>query len=281
MMLGGVSELKQDVRPEREAFMAFAGPLASFAIALVSYVAYRFIELPPGVSVALFVFAMTNLILGLFNLLPAFPMDGGRVLRGLLVKPLGPQKATRIATTIGKWMAFAFGLYGLFSFNVMLILIAVFIYMGASAERARLLARDTLSGISVESVMNDRMGEAHAGEHASDVARRLLRDHLTGARVVSDTPAGSETMGVVMALDLAERAAQGDADRPVETALRNDLPTVHADDDAAATLELLSQSRTGAVVVMSARDEIIGLVTQGDVQRALAIASLTRMVPAR
>jgi Zn-dependent protease/predicted transcriptional regulator len=281
MMLGGVSELKRDVRPEREALMAFVGPLASFGVALVSYLLYRFVALPPGLGIALFVFAMINLALGLFNLLPAFPMDGGRVLRGLLVKPLGPYRATRIATTVGQWMAVALGVYGLVTFNVMLILIAVFIYMGASAERARLLTRDALTGIRVRSVMNDRMGEAHVGEMTSDVAQRLLRDHLAGAKVVSDAPSGSATMGVVMSLELAERAAEGSADKPVESTMHTDLPTVHADDDAAATLDLLSQSRTGAVVVVSGQDEVIGIVTQEDVQRAMALASLTRMVPAR
>jgi len=145
MMLGGVSELKQDVRPEREAFMAFAGPLISLAIALVSYLLFYFIAFPPGLGIALFVFSLTNLGLGLFNLLPAFPMDGGRVLRGLLVKPLGPHRATRVATTIGKWMAVAFAVVGLFTFNVLLILIAGFVYMGAAAERARLQEQDAMA----------------------------------------------------------------------------------------------------------------------------------------
>jgi len=281
MMLGGVSELKRDVRPEREALMAFAGPLASFAIALVSYAVYRFVPLSPGLSIALFVFALTNLTLGIFNLLPAFPMDGGRVLRGLLVKPLGPERATRVATRVGQAMAIAFALFGLFTFNVMLILIAAFIYMGASAERARLLTHDALAGIPVRSVMNERIGEAHIGEPSRDVARRLLRDHLSSAKIVSDAPSGSATMGVVMSLELAERAAQGSADKPVESAMHTDLPTAHPDDDAASTLDLLAHGDTSAVVVVSGQDEIVGVVTLADIQRALALAALTRMVPAR
>src|SRR5262249_27649528 len=94
LMLGGVTEIRREGRPEREALMALAGPLASFAIALVSYLFRRFVPLPPGIAIALTVFAGTNLVLGVFNLLPAFPMDGGRVLRGLLVRPLGWRRAT-------------------------------------------------------------------------------------------------------------------------------------------------------------------------------------------
>jgi Zn-dependent protease/predicted transcriptional regulator len=277
MMLGGVSELKRDVRPEREALMAFAGPLASFGIALVSYLAYRFAPLPPGPAIALFSFAATNLVLGVFNLLPAFPMDGGRVLRGVLVRPLGERRATRVATTVGRYMAIAFGLIGLFTFNVLLILIAGFVYMGASAERARFETRDVLAGMPVGHLMNSRLGEAHAGETAGEVARRLLRDNLAGAKVVNDEPSGATTMGVVTSWELVERAARGARDAPVQSAMHTDLPTVHPEDDAAKTLDLLTRGGANAVVVLDGRDEVIGLVTQADVERAVALASLARV----
>jgi Zn-dependent protease/predicted transcriptional regulator len=279
MMLGGVSELRQDVRPEREALMAFAGPLASFVIALVSYLFQRFVPLPPGVAIALLVFAGTNLVLGVFNLLPAFPMDGGRVLRGLLVRPLGRSRATRVATSVGRWMAVAFGLFGMFTFNVLLILIAVFIYMGASAERARFDARDVLMGMPVADLVNERIGEARVGEPIEDVARRLLRDHLAGAKVIKDEPDGRVTVGIVTTWELVERAARGGADTPVESVMHTDLPPVHADEDAARTLDLLTHGGADAVVVLNWRDEVIGLVTQAEIQRAVTLASLGRAGP--
>lgn len=274
MMLGGVSELCREVRPEREALMAFAGPLASFAIAFVSYLFQRFVPLPPGVAIALLVFAWTNLVLAIFNLLPAFPMDGGRVLRGLLVKPLGWSRATRVATTVGRWMAVAFGLYGLFTFNVLLILIAVFIYMGATAERARFDARDVLTGLPVADLMNERIGEVHLGETAGDAARRLLRNQLAGAKVVKDDGEGGATLGIVTSGDLVDRAARGAADAPVQSAMHTDLPTLHADDDASKTLDLLARDGADAVVVLNWREEVIGLVTQAEIRRAVTLASL-------
>lgn len=140
MMLGGVSQIESE-DPAHEAWMAFAGPLMSFGIALGSYAVYRLLPAPAEVGVALLAFAITNAILGVFNLLPAFPMDGGRVLRGLLSGRLGRDRATRIATGIGKVMAVILGLVALVSFNPILVLIAAFIYMGASAEQERADAR--------------------------------------------------------------------------------------------------------------------------------------------
>ncbi|KYF99073.1 zinc metallopeptidase, partial [Sorangium cellulosum] len=202
MMLGGVSQIERD-DPEHEAWMAFAGPLMSFGIALGSYAAYRLLPAPAEVGVALLAFAITNAILGVFNLLPAFPMDGGRVLRGLLHRRLGRARATRVATAIGKAMAVAFGLFGLLSWNLILVLIAVFVHMGASAEQARSSTRDLLRGLPVARFMTDRLGDAYADESPRAVAERLLRHNLVGARVIDD-PRGGEgrrEIGVVTVWD--------------------------------------------------------------------------------
>jgi len=216
---------------------------------------------------------MMNGILGVFNLLPAFPMDGGRVLRGLLARRIGVTRATRIATGVGKWMAGLFALLGVLSFNVLLILIAGFVYMGAAAERSRHETEDVLKGMLVMQFMTDKLGEAHLGENAADVARRLLEHDLAGAKVVEEEPGGGErTLGVVTALELAQRAAR-EADAPVQSAL-HELPKVHAADDASKTLEALSRSESAAVVVVDEREEVVGLVTEMDLRRAMVLASL-------
>ena len=134
MMLGGVSFIDGRLPPGREAWMAFAGPLASFAIAAVSFVIFRTVPLPPDALAAVFAFAMTNAVLAVFNLLPAFPMDGGRVVRGLLARWIGQARATAFAAKLGKVMAVAIALYALWSFNLFLLLIAWFVYAGARSE---------------------------------------------------------------------------------------------------------------------------------------------------
>jgi Zn-dependent protease len=281
MMLGGVSSIEGDVSPIREAWMAFAGPLVSFLIAGVSYLLYRIAEPVPDLAVAFLWFALTNAFVGGFNLLPAFPMDGGRVLRGLLGTRLGIVRATNIATRTGQVLAVLFAIWGFFNFNVILMLIAGFIYLGAASERARLNTRDVLQGLPVSQFMNDRLGDAYAGESAAEVAGRLLAHNLIGARVAS-APASSEwtrternggipTLGVVTAWDLAPDGQTGSPS--IGEKVRVDLPRVQSDEDASRALELFLGGQANAVIVVDHDQRIVGLLTQEDVQRALALAN--------
>jgi Zn-dependent protease len=142
MMLGGVSFIDGRLSPGREAWMAFAGPLGSFAIAAASFAVFRFVPLPQEALAALFAFALTNALIGAFNLLPAFPMDGGRIVRGLLARRIGQARATVFAARLGKVMAVALGLYALWSLNLLLLLIAWFVYAGARGEERAVVAEN-------------------------------------------------------------------------------------------------------------------------------------------
>ncbi|MGK3984616.1 site-2 protease family protein [Sorangium sp. So ce136] len=298
MMLGGVSQIERD-DPEHEAWMAFAGPLMSFGIALGSYAAYRLLPAPAEVGAALLAFAITNGIIGAFNLLPAFPMDGGRVLRGLLLRRLGPARATRVATTTGKGMAVAFGLLGVLSWNPILVLIAVFVHMGASAEQARASTRELLRGVPLGRFMTDRLGDAYADESPRAVAERLLRDNLIGARVIDDSidasrcdasrgdasrgdgstgggsrggGEGRREIGVVTVWDLARQLGRGAAPATVGAVMPVDVPRAHADDDASRSIDALASGEASAVAVLDGGEHVIGLVTTAEIQRALALA---------
>ena len=276
MALGGVTRMRGEVRPEHEALMAFVGPLTSLGLALLSYGVYALVPLPPEIGVALLIIAWMNLALGVFNLLPAFPMDGGRVLRGLLVKRVGAARATRIATTVGKWMAAAFAIFGLLTFNVILVLIAGFVYLGASAEQARLAVRDALHGVPVSALMNSRLGDAHRGEPAGDVVRRLLIGNLVGATVVdgqTEAP-GRRMLGLVLATELAERVTREGNEIPIESAMLTDLPRVHLGDEATAALNAMANGEGNAVLVLNGGDEVVGLVTDTEIQRAVTLAAI-------
>ncbi len=283
MMLGGVSRMERDVRPEREAWMAFVGPLSSAAIGVFCAAMY-FVPFSMEVRVAWLVLALINIVLAVFNLLPAFPMDGGRVLRGLLAPRLGIHRATRIAVTVGKFMAVVFAFYGLLSFNVLLVLIAGFVYMGAVGEQARSDLKHVLSGTPVLDVMSDRLGAAHADEPAGDVARRLFREHQEGALVIdggqtsfTDLDVQDHVIGVVIASDLATPEMMHAPTATVATAVRQGLPRVHTRDDASMTLDPLMNGEVDAVVVLDEREHIVGLVTASDVQRAMTfLAAMSR-----
>jgi len=129
--IGGVAKTTHiPTRPMDEVLMAAAGPFVSFLLAVVFWLLTGLGFLP-----MLFVYlAAINLMLCLFNLLPSFPMDGGRIFRAFMSPRVGRLKATELAARIGRIMAVLFGIYGLFNGHFMLILIAIFIYNAAGAE---------------------------------------------------------------------------------------------------------------------------------------------------
>ena len=133
--IGGIAQLEGEPRtPKQELVIALAGPAVNFVLAAGLFAVSALAGLPMwGLLGSLMI---ANLSLGLFNLIPAFPMDGGRALRAVVATRLGGPRATEIAVKIGKVAAIAFGIIGLFT-NWMLTLIAVFIWFAASAEGRR------------------------------------------------------------------------------------------------------------------------------------------------
>ncbi len=135
--IGGVAQLERmPTRPRHELLVAVAGPLVSIALSLLFRTAARPLAHVGAVRLALVLQSLSiiNLVLALFNLLPSFPMDGGRIFRAWLTPRLGRLRATRIATRIGQTMAILFGLLGIWSVDLFLIVIAIFIFRAASAE---------------------------------------------------------------------------------------------------------------------------------------------------
>jgi CBS domain-containing protein len=103
---------------------------------------------------AMFYLGGLNLFLGFFNLLPAFPMDGGRILRALLTPRMGLVRATRFAATVGKAFAVLFAVWGLYTMNVLLMVIAVFVYMGAESEKRAAMVKSLIGQLRVRDVMS-------------------------------------------------------------------------------------------------------------------------------
>lgn len=135
--IGGVAKMNQiPSRPKDEFLVAIAGPATSAALALLCrMIGGLFIHLGlVSLAMLFFILCAVNLTLFLFNLLPSFPMDGGRIFRAFMTPRIGRLKATAIAARVGRIMAVAFGIFGLFHGNFILVLIAIFIYQAAGAE---------------------------------------------------------------------------------------------------------------------------------------------------
>ncbi|MFW5922728.1 MAG: site-2 protease family protein, partial [Halodesulfurarchaeum sp.] len=134
--LGGIAQLSE--QPEdwkTELQIAIAGPIVSVALGAMLWVALTLFPTSPDVLLFLLAYlALINVALAVFNMLPGFPMDGGRVLRALLARKRTFARATHLAAEVGKGVAIILGIVGLFSFNIILIAIAFFIYIGAAGE---------------------------------------------------------------------------------------------------------------------------------------------------
>jgi len=162
LILGGVSQMEETMPdPKIELPMALAGPLTSLAVGIVSAALVYIVEainLDPGVAgVLVFTFGylgLLNVLLFGFNLLPAFPMDGGRVLRAWLARRMSLSRATRIAADVGKAFAVLFGIVGLLLLNPILIIIAFFIYIGANQEATFLRYNILLQDVTVADAMS-------------------------------------------------------------------------------------------------------------------------------
>jgi Zn-dependent protease len=152
MMLGGVSEMEKiPDKPFAEFKVSIVGPLVSFAIAGGLLILSKVAPIP-NIQFYSYWLSRANFVLGVFNLLPAFPLDGGRVFRSLLAARQGTAQATATTVSLAKGLAWTLGVLGFFQFNMILMLIAVFIYSAASSELMLSESRGLLSGITVGDV---------------------------------------------------------------------------------------------------------------------------------
>ncbi|PEN07776.1 site-2 protease family protein [Longimonas halophila] len=180
--IGGLARLQRlPEEPIKEFWIAIAGPLVNVAIATVLAVGLVLADTPIDISAAYSIdthagatLMWLNLGLAVFNMLPAFPMDGGRVLRALLALRYDYAQATRTAARVGQAMAVLFGFVGIVSFNFVLLFIALFVYIGAQQESQhaefRAVARDTL----VRAAMMTRFGTLSANATLGDAVDELL-----------------------------------------------------------------------------------------------------------
>jgi len=177
--IGGVARLERiPEKPSEEFLIAIAGPAVNVAIAalLILFAGANldpshFVSIESGLAERL---AIVNVFLALFNLIPAFPMDGGRVLRALLAARFGYVRATEIAASIGQFVAFLLGFIGLFG-NPLLIFVAVFVYLAAASEAHLVAIRAISQGVPVTAAMMTEFATLTPDEHVDAAVETLLR----------------------------------------------------------------------------------------------------------
>jgi len=269
-IFGGIAQLTDMPEDWKQEFaIAIAGPVVSVALGAVCWGA--FLLVPPSLPAVQFVvgyLAVMNVALAVFNLLPAFPMDGGRIFRALLGRTRPFAKATKIAADVGKALAVLMGLFGLFTGNIVLIGIAFFIYIGASSEAQQTVMKSAFEGVIVRDLMTPRE-DVQAVTDDTTVAElidRMFRERHTGYPVTeNDDLVGLVTLADVQSVRPVERDAF-----LVEEVMTRDLMTVDADADAMTALMEMQANDVGRLLVAD-DGEFVGLVTRSDLMTAFNI----------
>ncbi|WP_459190790.1 site-2 protease family protein [Halosimplex sp. J119] len=260
-LLGGLAALESMPREwNREFWIAIAGPITSVLTAIACYLVV--LALPASTPVATFVFGwlvVTNVLLTVFNMLPAFPMDGGRVLRALLARTQPYEVATRSAARAGTAFAVLFAVVGVLYFAPMLILLSLFLYGAASSESRAVALQALLEGVTLGDVASFDAEPIDADDSVDAFTDRMIRDRRTAYPV---TDAGS-VIGVVT-LDAMRRSDADTRDSvTVRSIMIDDLPTLAVEMDAFEALAELNQHPAGFALVE--RDgETVGAVSRDD-----------------
>ncbi|MCJ7741133.1 MAG: CBS domain-containing protein [Methanoregula sp.] len=268
MIFGGIATMEEGVPdPKAELPMALVGPIASLVIGLICvgivYAVPAVITNPPIAGVVIFVFGylgVLNIILFAFNLLPAFPMDGGRVLRAWLAERMPLHRATKIAADIGKGFAIAFGLIGLFFFSPFLILIAFFIYIGASMESAAAKYSYLLHDVTVGDMMSSPVTTVPPTLPVSQVITMMYSSKHLGFPVVErDTLIGMVTLADVNRTSSIDREAM-----QVRDIMTRDPITLPPSAPVIDALKIMSARNFGRIPVIQ-DGKILGIVTRTDI----------------
>ena len=267
LMIGGVSHLSRPPRsPGHEAMMALVGPLLSLGLGVTLYGLSRLIGSEAfTLRFALFYLGTLNMFLGLFNLLPAFPMDGGRILRALLVNKLGILQATEVAAVVGKGFAIAFGFLGIVSMNVFLMLIAFFVWMGADGEYRAENERSLLGKLKVRDVMNREAVLVMPAATLREVADQMSRERRVGFVLTPDgNPVG------VLTAETIRRVPPDRREKVTAREVAQMVPVVAPSDDLTSVLRMMGQ---GEVAVMDEAG-FVGVVSREDLARVLRYMEL-------
>ena len=269
-LFGGVAnfvEMPEDWR--QELVIAVAGPAVSVGLGVVSYLGFLVLSTAQGpVKFVLGYLALTNVMLAVFNMLPGFPMDGGRVLRALLARRRSHARATQIAAEVGKVFAFLLGIVGLFV-NLFLIALAFFIYMGASSEAQQTVMKAAFEDVTVRDVMTPRekLDVVDVTTSVADLLDRMFRERHTGYPVLrSGSLVGMVTLNDARSVNEVER----DAYR-VEDVMSGELATISPDAGAMDAITTMQQNGVGRLPVVDEAGELVGLISRSDLVTALNI----------
>jgi Zn-dependent protease/CBS domain-containing protein len=283
--IGGVARLEYiPDKPKQELQIALAGPAVTLVIALTLYVVLRVLGLPAVVDDNLAVqqgggafvaqLMWVNVTLLLFNLLPAFPMDGGRVLRAALALRMKYLRATMLAARVGKVFALLFGVVGLL-YNPLLVLIALFVWLGAASESSTTQMHSVLSGVNVERVMIRDIRTLAPGDTLDTALHHVLEGFQTDFPVVEN----DNVVGVLTRAGLLAGLAGAGREAPVANSMEKSFRTADSKELVETAIARLGECKCRTLPVLS-DGRLTGLLTMDNVGEYVMIEAALRSVGA-
>jgi Zn-dependent protease/predicted transcriptional regulator len=264
--LGGVAEFEEMPRQRgAEAVVGIAGPIVSFALAILFMGATILIPRTiPTVWIVSYYLALVNLMLGLFNLLPALPMDGGRILRSLLALKLPHARATVIAGNVSKVLAVIMGIYGLITLSAWTLVLAFFIWSAVRSETEQTLLVDGLRGLGVSDLMTRQVQTVPAGMTVGELMQHIMISHHQSFPVVDDQGRLIGTIGI-------EQIRYTHPMNPAWRVMSTVVQTIPQNASALGAFSQMSQSGAERLVVLDEQGQIAGIISRADLLRAIQV----------
>ena len=273
--IGGLSRMERRLRPVEEVWVSLAGPIANLLVAFGIFLYVASTKQPisvqpsdllhPSGGKLLPLFGFANLLLAGFNLVPAFPMDGGRLLRALLTFMRPEDEATRIAAWMGRVVAFSLGLYGLVQGQFMLVFFAFFIWLGAAQESTAATGRTLTNGIPVRAAMMTQFHHLEHGDRVRDAASLLLATSQQDFPVMH----GDEVIGLLDRTRLLKALASEGPDAYVAGVMDRDYLELEPTADLAETLPIMA--RAGRCALVQDGGRLVGLLTTDNLSEFLLL----------
>lgn len=267
-LLGGVAYSEEIPRtPGSEAVIAIAGPITSILLAGLLWLLHQ--ATPTwwvGTQFVLGYLGLVNLMLALFNLLPALPLDGGRVLRSLLALAMPYTRATQIAAQVSTLLALLMGLWGFMVLNVWLMLIAFFVYTAGTSEARYATLSEGLKGFSVRNLMTPNVEVVPPQMTARELLKKMAAERHTCYPVI-------DLYGKPLGLVHLQQLHNVEPEQPVRDFLQSPAPTIGPEASALEALKQISQSPLGRLVVVDA-EHIVGILSRSDLLRAIELQTV-------
>ena len=272
-VFGGVSSMEEIPRtPKLELQMAFAGPAVSGILGVACLLIYFESEALLGTnhpfSIFLWTTGIVNLTLMVFNLIPAFPMDGGRVFRAWLAEHMPYVRATNLAASVGKMFAIAMGILGLFSGSFLLLLVAFFVYIGATEEGRATAINICLEGIKVRDIMSADVHTVDPSMTLGQLSDLMFHEKHRGYPVMDNgVPVGMVTIADVQKVPEDQRSST-----TVGQVMARKIYDIDPDVEATAAMKIMNERGVRRLPVMEA-GRMIGILSREDLVRAIELCS--------